>query len=338
MVDRIAAHGDALNREDGEFGNLVVIPGVVAIRAFTCHVAGMDDAFKDNLGVCRHLQIVADALRKFRAPAAQEAGKLVFGERIRYRGHRAQNGGRITAKHHRHWEWLARIGLLEFAEIQGAATMRQPAHDHAVAPEHLLTVDAKVLAGFLGPTRHHQAPGDQWRHVSWPAVLNRQARQIDLLAFPDNFLAEAVAGGFRRHVKHLFEHRPFIPGIAQAFGRLRLFQIPQQLADFAHLRLPRVRPLRGQPHAQRHAPWGAKEIDQNRDGMGFALRMGLLKEQCRATGTQHPVGDLGHFQMRVDRHGNPTQFSDCFELLEEIPQISVLHLIRSTQEKCPASG
>ena len=37
------------------------------------------------------------------------------------------------------------FGLGEVAEVERAAAMRQPAHDHLVAGDHLLPVDAQVL-------------------------------------------------------------------------------------------------------------------------------------------------------------------------------------------------
>ena len=43
------------------------------------------------------------------------------------------------------------------------------------------------------PLGDHQAPGDQRRRVARPAVLDRQARQVDVLALPDDILARRLA-------------------------------------------------------------------------------------------------------------------------------------------------
>ena len=57
-------------------------------------------------------------------------------------------------------------------EIERTATMREPAHDGLPRANHLLAVDSKILAGSVGATRDHQAPGDEGRGVSRPTVLD----------------------------------------------------------------------------------------------------------------------------------------------------------------------
>jgi hypothetical protein len=110
----------------------------------------MDHAFQHDLGRGRHLQRRAQALRQLGLAAAQQAGKLVFGQRIGHRRHGAEDGRRIAAEHHRHRERLAGVGQLVLAKIQRPAAMGQPAHDHLVRPEHLLAVDAEVLPVLVG--------------------------------------------------------------------------------------------------------------------------------------------------------------------------------------------
>ena len=57
VVDRVAAHGDALDGEHRKFGLLVVIAGVVAVGAFQAVSFGKDDALQHDLGRSRYLQI-----------------------------------------------------------------------------------------------------------------------------------------------------------------------------------------------------------------------------------------------------------------------------------------
>jgi hypothetical protein len=97
----------------GKFGDLVVIAGVVAERAFRrMLVAGRmirirtQFALEHDFGTGRHVQIVADAFDQLGAAAAQQAGELVFGQRVRHRRHGAQNRRRIAAEHHRHRKGL----------------------------------------------------------------------------------------------------------------------------------------------------------------------------------------------------------------------------------------
>ena len=120
--------------------------------------------------------------------ATQQTGKLVFRQRIWYRRYCAQYRRRVTAQYHSDREGLPRVGQLMIPEIQGAATVRQPAHDQFVGPQYLLAVNAQVLACLVGPARYRKAPGHQWRHVTRPAVLYRQAGEIHILAFEYDFL------------------------------------------------------------------------------------------------------------------------------------------------------
>ena len=84
-----------------------------------------------------------------------------------------------------------------------------------VAADHLLAVDAEVLPRLVRAARDGQAPGDQRRDIARPAGLHRQPREIDVLAFPDDFLAGRRRSLLRRHVHHLHEHRPrVLPRVA----------------------------------------------------------------------------------------------------------------------------
>ena len=112
-------------------------------------------------------------------------------------------------------------------EIQRAAPVRQPAHDDLVGPQHLLTIDAQILPGFVWPACDHQPPGDEWRDIARPAVLDGQSRQVNLLAFPHNFLTGGGRQDFGGHIEHLLEHRELVPGIFQALGRFRFLEIGQ---------------------------------------------------------------------------------------------------------------
>ena len=120
-----------------------------------------------------------------------------------------------------------RAGVRErmIAEIERAATMRQPAHDHLIAADHLLAVDAEILPGFVGTARYGQAPGDQWRDILRPARLHGQAAQIDVGTFPYDFLAGRRGALLGRHIHHLHEDRSrVLPRILQALRRLGLLE------------------------------------------------------------------------------------------------------------------
>ncbi len=110
------------------------------------------------------------------------------------------------------------------AEIERAAAVRQPAHDDLVAADHLLAVDAQVLALLVRALGHHQAPGDQRRSVAGPAGLDRQARQVDVVALPHHLLAGRAADALWCHIPHRFGQREQLAGLAQTARRLRFLQ------------------------------------------------------------------------------------------------------------------
>ena len=92
VVDRVAAHGDAVDGKHGETVLLIIVARVVAIRPFQrVFIAArmvfirVDMAFEHDFGRGGHAQLAADGFYQFRAAAAQEAGELVFGQTVRHR-------------------------------------------------------------------------------------------------------------------------------------------------------------------------------------------------------------------------------------------------------------
>ena len=260
LVDRILAHRNALNRKNRKLRLLVVVPGVVTVRTFQRRLRRINKTLENNLGRRRYLQIGAQALHQLGFSPAQKAGKLIFRDIVGHRRYRGENGRRIATDHRRNLKRLTGIGQAMIAKIERTTAMGQPAHDHLVAPDNLLTIDTEILPRLVGPTRHRQAPRNQWRHVARPAVLDRQTGKIDILTFPDDLLARRRGDDFRRHIEHLFENRQLIPGVLHALRWLRLFKIGKQ---FAHLAQGLDRFL---PHTQSHAAWRSEQIGQDRHG------------------------------------------------------------------------
>ena len=227
-------------------------------------------------GTCSVLPSAVDDLG---AAAAQQAGELVFGQAVGHRRDRAQDGGRVGAQRHRHRVGLAGMGDAVLAEVLRAAAVRQPAHDDLVAREHLLAVDAQVLARLVRAARDDQPPGDERRHVARPAVLHRQARQVHVRAFPHHVLAGGRARHLGRHVPQRLEQAAQAQHVLEALGCLGLLEIGQQFAEgpqLAHV---------GHAHGARHAGRGAKQVAQHR----HAVAGGLLEQQGRAARAQGPV-------------------------------------------------
>ncbi|MDT4840308.1 hypothetical protein FQZ97_741270 [compost metagenome] len=315
VVDRLLPAGDALDGKHREAVDFVVVAGVVAVRAFVGHLAGMDHPFEDDLGAGRHLQLAAARLDQLGAVAAQQAGEGVFGEAVRHRGDRAEDGRRVGAEGHRHRVRLARKLLAPVAEIQGAAAMAEPAHDDLVATDHLLAVDAEVLPVLVGTLGDGQAPGDQRADVARPAGLHRQRRQVDGVALLDYFLARRILEHLGRHADDLLEDRQLGPGVLEALRRLRLLEEGQQLADLAQLA-----DVLG-AHAQRHALRRAEQVAEHR----HIETRGILEQQRGAALAQGAVADFGHFQHRRYRRLDALEFAALFQRANEVAQVAILH-------------
>ncbi|MNT11500.1 hypothetical protein D3C72_1463850 [compost metagenome] len=78
-----------------EVVDLVVVTGVIAIRAFRRHFTRLNVAFQHDFRAGRHFQIAGEALDHFGFVAAQQPGKSIFRQGIRYRRHRAEDSGGI---------------------------------------------------------------------------------------------------------------------------------------------------------------------------------------------------------------------------------------------------
>ncbi|MCY1432796.1 hypothetical protein D9M71_488040 [compost metagenome] len=193
--------------------------------------------------------------------------------------------------------------------------MAEPAHDHLVAADHLLAIDAEVLPLLVRALGDGQAPGDQRGDVAGPAGLHRQLRQVDVVALLDHFLARPVAQHLRRHRQHLPEDRQLRPGVLQPLRRLRLLEEGQQLADLAQFA-----DVLG-THAQGDALGRAEQVAEHRD----VVAGGLLEQQRGALGAQRAVAHFGHFQHGGNRHLDALEFAALFQHADEIAQVAILH-------------
>src|SRR2546430_9800069 len=72
--------------------------------------------------------------------------------------------------------WEAGARQLVITEVERTAAMREPAHDDAVSPDHLLAVDAEVLPLLLGTARDGETDRKSTR-------LNSSHSQISYAVF-----------------------------------------------------------------------------------------------------------------------------------------------------------
>ena len=199
--------------------------------------------------------------------------------------------------------------------------MRQPAHDHLVARNHLLAINAQVLAAAgigqaLRPARHHQPPGDERPGVARPTPLHGQLAEVDLTGFKSHLLARGRAhhGGF--HVPHGLDQMQKLARVFQALGWLGLLQCSQQMADIAQ-----ISDVLG-AHAERHAFGRAKQIGQHREFVTVCVG----EQERRAFLLQHRIGDGRHFQACGNGLGHAAQLASAFQSSYEFAQITVLHI------------
>ncbi|MQM39710.1 hypothetical protein KBTX_03741 [wastewater metagenome] len=206
------------------------------------------------------------------------------------------------------------MGLLPVAEVQRAATVGEPAHDHPVAPDDLLAVDPEVLPALLRPPGGDQRPGDQRAGIAGPAGLHRDVREVHVVALDHHLLAGCAADLFRRHVQHLLVHRQAPPGVAHALGRIGLLEEGEEAADLAQ-RLGVVR-----AHAEGHAAGRSEEVGEHR----HVVADRVLEQQGGAAAAQRAVTDLGHLQHRVHRMADALELAGRLQLLDELPKVVIL--------------
>ena len=315
VVDRVAAHAQSLHGEHRELALRVVVAGVVPERAFRGGVAGLDEAFHHDLTAGGSIQPRHRAVPDARAGAAQQPGELVLRQRVGHRRHGRQHRRRIGAYRHQQRERFARVRGLEVGEIERAAAVRQPAHDHAVARQQLLAVDGDVLARLAGAPGHHQAEGDQSRHVARPAALDRKRAEVDVFAFEHRFVEGRLAGGLWRHVRQLRQLGPVRQRLPEVGRPARLLHRRQQFTQLAQ---------RGQrPAAQRQldAIAMAEQVAQQR--VPGTDRVG--HQQGRTLAPQRQPAQCGAFEVGVHRRVHLLQLATARKRAQEAAQVMVVH-------------
>ena len=315
LVDRVAAQVHAGDGHHREVVLRVVVAGVVAERAFQRGVVGRDEALQQDLAAGRRIQPGGRAVPHPGALSAQQAGEFVFGERVRHRRHRGERGRGIGTDGDQQWERLVRVRGLPVGEVQRAPAVRQPANDDAVAANHLLPVDRHVLALLAGAAGDHQAKGDQLRCILRPAALDRQPRQVDVIALQHLVLEGGLAHPLRRHVRQLRQLRPGAQCLAQAGRPFRFLDRGQQLAQLAQA---------GQrPSGQ--CGFDAVAVAEQVAQVRVPRAQWLFHQQRRPAGLECAQAERGGLQLRVHRRGDPQQASTAFERANEAAQVVEAH-------------
>ena len=195
----VLARRHAFDRENRKLLNLVVKPSVIAERPFRREIIRADMALQDDFGAGRNVEIGMQAACDLAAFSPEQAGERVFGQAVRNRCHRSQHGCGVRAKRDRNREGPIRVFLLPVPQIQRASTMRQPAHDQAIAADQLLPINTQVLPLFFGPAGYGQTPGHQRTRILGPAGLDRETTQVHGVTLDDFLLTSRPAFTAGRH-------------------------------------------------------------------------------------------------------------------------------------------
>ena len=197
--------------------------------------------------------------------------------------------------------------------------MREPAHDHLVARDHLLPVDAEVLPRLVRPARHREAPGDQRARRrrasrSAPAAARGRRRRPPTRS-PGTAPTSAPSAPC---CSTCMNTRPrVLPRVLQALRRLGLLEEREQLADLAQRRDGLL--------AHAHAPRAAA----CRTGCRAPASRGPLR-LARTAAPGRPPSARGRRSRSSRAAGRPRRamrFSSprAFELGEEVAQVGVFH-------------
>ena len=183
-------------------------------------------AFEHDLGLGRHLERHGLAVDQLDPLAAQQAGELVFRQRVGHRRHRGDDRAGIGADHGRGRQRLALLPALQRRWCCAPPRCLSQRISVVSRPGHLHAVDAEVEAVLARRARalgDDQRPGDQRRRLARPAGLDRQPAEIDVGAAAARSPGTARAPTVRGRIAiTVLQQRQHVERLAPAAGRLRL--------------------------------------------------------------------------------------------------------------------
>ena len=184
--------------------------------------------------------------------------------------------------------------------------------------DHLLAVDAEVLARLCGPRVTIRPQVISGADVARPAGLHRQARrgrrpspsQHDFLARRRRAApwapcsAPASPSGSLSHASR----KPL--GGSGSFRSASSLPISRSAVD---------RVFAPMPSATRCG------VPNRLPSTGIECPVGPLEQQRRPARAQHAIADLGHLEARIDLGADALRAAPAFELRDEIAQVGVFH-------------
>ena len=326
-IDRIAAHGQRRQVEDGEPLGRRVVAGVVAERPLVGQLVLRDVALEDDLRVRGHVdcdRLRADELDRL---AAEEAGEHQLVDVLRQRGARGVRRDRIRAE---------RDGDLDLPvrrEIVGAAVLVDlPVHRRRARPELLHAVHADVTHAGARIVGDHGRKRDERRGVIRPALLDRQQVERRGVALEHDLLARRAANRLRPRVRDRLQLLQAAHLLDEPLRRLHLEHVAELLGD-------RVERRRIERH--RHPPLRSELVDQQRP----VGALDVLEEQRRPAALDDAVVDLRDLELGIDLGGDAHELALALEQGDPLAQVtrrshrrSVYGGERSLRQRAHAGG
>ena len=286
---------------------------MVAERPLQAFFAQLYIALQHDFGVGRHHQVAGDGLDHFHALAAQKAGQQHLVQIGRQGGAAAPDRCRVAAQGHRYIHPFQPQFAAQ-ALVVRRHFVRLPVHPGGAAVINLHPVSAVVVHPGFRVAGDDQRQGDERPAIQRPALEDGIAVEVHRVAMQRHFLARGAAHGFGA-VRGQLRQLPQGTQLVQQAGRRALRQL-QQRGDALRQFVQRL-------HAQSggHPAIGTEHIDE----YGSIKPLRLLEQQRRPARLNHPAGDFGNLQFRVDRRGDAGQFPPFFEAGDEFPQIVEFH-------------
>ncbi len=313
LEQRAAPHRHAVDGQRGERFLRRVEAGVVAERALGQHLARLQPALQDHLGLGRDLERDRLAVDHLDPLALEEPGEQVLvhvpGER---RCGGVGDGGRAAEGDGDRQPLPALGGQLV---VVVAVLVDLPVHADGALVVALEAVEPEVAHAVDGALGVGQAQVEEGAAVLGPGEEGREPVQVDLVALEHDLLDGRVLHLLRRDVRDRAELAEGVPHPHEALRQLRLEQRADLLGDL-------VEGL--QPERLEQPPVGAEDVHRQR----HVRALDVLEEQRRAAGLVDAVDDLPDLQVRIDFGLDALEVAIALQGAEERAKIVVSHAVQ----------
>ncbi len=308
VVNRVLAHGHALDVQHRERLDRGVVTGVVTERALRHPLPRLQIALQDHLRVRRDLQRDGHAVDHLDPLAAEETGEQVLVDVAGQWGARGVADHRVGADRDRHRQTLPQP--LGDRVVRGRVLVDLPVHAERVPRMLLQAVEAQVALAGLRVLGVGQPEVVEDPAVTGPDLQAGQPAQVHLVTLEHDLLAGRGLHLPRRDRLELQHLGDALADPGPADRQLRLGQRTDPLPDL-------VQRLHAERH--RHPLLGAEQVDRDR----HLTARRLLEQQRRATGADSTGHHLADLQRRVHRDGDPAQLTGLLQRGEEALQIGI---------------